>query len=226
MLPCSLKLDAPSGWPLSPSRNWTKNVQLKPMKSSHADHAVSAGAEQPAEDLRPPVDEPAEQREQRRAPEQVVGMGDAERRPAPVAVVPEDRERERGEEADREEHDGAAGEQQRRRPADAAARLPERLLEQHERDDGGDRRDHGEDQQHDARLLADAARVGVVEHEDEREAADADERLRQRPRACDRAAGEHRHDLGQDPERPARARHRRTTGRTARSATASRSGRR
>ncbi len=41
MLPCSLKLDAPAGWPLSPSRNWTKNVQLKPMKSSHADQVVS-----------------------------------------------------------------------------------------------------------------------------------------------------------------------------------------
>ena len=63
-----------------------------------------ASAEQASEDLGPPVRQPAEQREQRRAPEQVVGVGGAEGGAPPVAALAEDRERERREESDREQY--------------------------------------------------------------------------------------------------------------------------
>ena len=78
VLPWSLNDDAPAAWPLSPSRNWTKNVKLKPTKRSTAATQVSLRAEEPAEDLRPPVGRG--RRAARTAPCPRAGSGRARRR--------------------------------------------------------------------------------------------------------------------------------------------------
>ncbi len=129
-------------------------------------------------------------------------MGDAERGAAKVAVVAEDDEDERGEDADREEDDRAGREEQGRRPAQrhgAPARDVDLRSQSATTDgSGGDDR---QQRQHDARLLPDSHR-----HRRGRGRA----RIVRPPmptrdcaeHACvrDRAAREHRDQLGQDPE--------------------------
>ena len=100
------------------------NATLKPTKSSQNCHLPSFSFEHAPEHLRPPVEEPGEDREHDAAEQRVVEVRDHE-----VAVVhlPVDRERgqvDPGEPADDEEREEAEREQHRRLEAEVPA--PER----------------------------------------------------------------------------------------------------
>ena len=127
-------------------------------------------------------------------------MRDAEGRAAEAAIVAEHNEDERREDADPEQDEGASSEEQRCRPAQLRARPPQARPEEPDRDDEGRGRDDREEEQQQARLLADPGRVGVVDHHQDHEPAERDERLREHPGGRDHPAREDGHDLGHDPE--------------------------
>ena len=79
--------------PWLPITNCVKNVRLKPTKIKSAERWAPAFRVHPAEDLRPPVVEPAEEGDHRAAEHHVVEVGDHE-----VGVVEVDVRGERAEE--------------------------------------------------------------------------------------------------------------------------------
>ena len=103
--------------PLRPSKCIGKNVTLKPTKNSQKFHLPEPLAQHPSGDLREPVVEGAEQREDRAADQHVVEMRDDEVGVVHLQVERHRREHHAGQPADHEDEDEAEHEEHRRREA-------------------------------------------------------------------------------------------------------------
>ena len=135
------------GMPSSPSMCCGKNVRLKPMKTSQKCSFPRRSSRMPAEHLRPPVVEAAEDPEDRAAEQHVVEVRDDEVGVGHLPVDRERREEDPREAADREDADEAERPQHRRVERDVPA--PDRrepVEDLHARRDRDDHRaDHEED---------------------------------------------------------------------------------